>query len=142
MAKRNKETETNKENNSNFNIPSIISNLFSRLLGPIKILIRMHLKVISKELKKDVKRYVTGIISLFVGLFFIIGFWLLLNVLAIIAIKEFTVLNLFYSVLITTGANLFISIIMFISASQKFKKPFLKETKEVFQETFEDLKKG
>lgn len=136
MAKKEKNSskkEQNEHSSKDFNI-------LARLLGPIRILIRMHVKVASVELKKDSKRYISGIINIFIGIFFIIGFWSLLNILAIVAIKEFTFLNLFYSVLIVAGSNLFISMLMFISAIAKFKKPFLKETKKVFKETLDDLK--
>ena len=138
MAKKNSKDNDSKTQNNHNDFSAI--NFFSKIFSPIKILIKMHLKIASKELKNDSKRYISGILNLFIGFFFIIGFWILLNVSLILAINEFSNFNLFFSVLIIAGANLLISITMFLSAILKFKKPFLQETKKIINETLRDLK--
>jgi hypothetical protein len=134
VAKKSKEKSKQEDEDTIFNAPSFISRLF----GPVKILIKLHLKVASTELKGDVKRFVSGIINLFIGLFSIIMCWILLNILAISGLKLF--LSELYSILIVAGANLFIALLMFISAGSSFKKPFLKETTKVIKETIDNLK--
>lgn len=134
MVKKSKEKIKTEEKKLLLDNPSF----FSRFLGPIRALIKLHLKIASNEFKNDVKRLISGIINLVIGIFSIIICWILLNILAVAGLKNF--FNELYSILIVASANLFIAIIMFISAGINFKKPFLKETKKVIKDTFEDMK--
>lgn len=114
--------------------------LFSKFFAPMRVLIKLHLRVAEKELKKDSARFIFGVVQIVLALFFIIMFFLMFTVLLIVAIYEFTVLNLFYSVLIVTGFNFFMSFIFFIGASKSFKKKFLPETRKLMKETIKELK--
>lgn len=100
----------------------------------------MHLKIASQEIKTDLKRFIMGMLFVFIGINFIAGFLVFLNVLFVLLINEFLIHSVFYSVLIVTSLDLVISIFMFVAAGSNFKKPFLEETKRVFEETLKDLK--
>lgn len=136
MAKKNKKTREENSHEPFFNIFGFIGKLFM----PLRRLIDLHVKMAISEFKRDSHRIFEGILSLFSGCFFLIGFWVLLNVLGILALYEFAGLKLFYSVLIVAGANLFLSIFMFITARNKFKKQFFSETRKLFEKTIDDIK--
>jgi hypothetical protein len=141
VAKRNNsEKDSSRDSSKNAKSSRSDISMLARLLGPFKILLKMHLKMAAKEFKKDSGRLISGIVSLLIGVFLIIIFLILLNAVIIFALNEFTNLKVFYCILIVTGANLLIAILMLTSAISSFKKPFLKETKKVLKETLEDLK--
>ena len=114
--------------------------LISKILGPIKILLTLHLRLAGKELKKDIRRFISGIVAMIFGLLFLLSFFILLNFLIVLFLKEIINLSTFYSVLIITAFNLLLSIIFFAAGNASLKKPFFSETKKAFKQTFKDFK--
>lgn len=135
MAKKRNKKRNEGESNS-----LVSPGFFGKLFSPVKVLLKMHLRLASIEFKKDKNRFVTGIATLFIGLAFIIMFWLLLNVIAIVSIYDYLIKNLLFSLMIVAGGNLIFSLIFLLVASKGFKKPFLKETTKMLKETIDDLK--
>lgn len=146
-----------KDNNSNFyengssdekinrldDIKDTLHSIFdivNTIFSPLKALIKIHYKLAVKELKRDSSRLFVGLFSLFLALFFFIIVWILFNVLSIIALYEFLNLKIFYAILIITGINLIISLILFLKGLHNLKKPFLSETQKIVKETLKDLK--
>ncbi|HOV14072.1 MAG TPA: phage holin family protein [Spirochaetota bacterium] len=114
---------------------------FTRLFKPVKTLFELQFRILKIEFKRESERFAEGISALVSGCFFLIMFWILLNVLTILAINEFIGLKLFFSVLIVCGVNLFFAIILFLRAKSKMKKEFFEDTRKIFEETIDDLKK-
>lgn len=131
-----------KYNDDHNNDPRYSSNfdLFSKLLKPIKTLFDLQLRILKLEFKRESERFIEGITALLSGCFFITLFWILVNVLVILAFNEFLGFKLFFSVLIDTGFNLLLSVILFLRAKSKFKKEFFEDTKKIFEDTIDDLK--
>lgn len=113
----------------------------SKLFAPARLLIKLHMKVAYNEFKKDSERFTAGIFQIFLGLFFLIGFLILLNVLIVTALYQFLFAgeNIFFPVLITTGLNLLVSLIFFGSAKSSFKTKFFDKTRQLLKETVEEL---
>lgn len=132
------ENQEEEEQSSGFGIPGFDFGFVSRMFGPAKILFKMHLRVASLEFKRDSQRILGGVVSLCIGLFFLVGFWVFLQVIAILLLNKLFTDPLF-SVLIIGGVNLLIALIAIFSAVGAFKKPMMQETKKILEETMKDL---
>jgi hypothetical protein len=137
VAKKDKSKKENKEENHS---PLFDFNFLGDLLKPIKLLFELHVKLALREFKRDSQRLLEGVVTLLSGCFFLFGFWILLNVLGIIALNEFAGFNMFFSVLIVAGINLFFALLLFILSRSKLKKSFFSESRKLFEDTFDDLK--
>jgi hypothetical protein len=135
-----KKDKNKKEYSEKPNTPIFDFNFLGDLLKPIKMLFDLHVKLAVREFKKDSQRLLGGIVTLLSGCFFLFGFWILLNVLGIIALNEFAGLNLFFAVLIVAGINLFVAVFLFILSRSKLKKSFFSESRKLFEDTFDELK--
>lgn len=132
------------DSDNNDSIKSSINSIFDIIntaFAPLKALIKIHYKLAIKEFRRDKERFIAGTFTLFLAILFFAGVWILLNVLSIFALYDFLHLNIFYSVLIVTGVNLILTIILFLSGISKLKKPMLSETKKLLKETFQELEK-
>ncbi|HQJ06385.1 MAG TPA: phage holin family protein [Spirochaetota bacterium] len=145
MAKKNKQknNQSTKTTNSvaeqSDNVVDGVANIVSGVFAPIKMLVKIHLKLAAREIKRDGERFVTGILSIFIGIFLLLTFLAFLNILIIIALKDYIGLSFFYSVLIVAGANLLLAILLFIVGSMKLKASFMKETRKMIKETLEEI---
>lgn len=113
----------------------------SKLFAPARLLIRLHLKVAYSEFKKDSERFTAGLFQVFLGLFFLVGFLIMLNVVIATALYQFlfAAKNIFFPVLITTGINLLASLLFFAAAKGSFKEKFFDKTRKLVKETVEEL---
>ncbi len=146
MEERDKNNENFNENkasgeNSLKDSLQVIFDIINTTFAPLKTLIKIHYKFAIREFKKDSERLISALFSIFLGLFFFLTVWILLNALGIIALYEFLNLKLFYAILIVTGINLIFTVILFLIAIPKFKKPIMKDTKQMIKETVQDLNK-
>ncbi|MBP7554317.1 MAG: phage holin family protein [Spirochaetes bacterium] len=145
MAKKNKQknAQSNKSTNAvsdqSDNVVDGAVKIVSGIFAPIKMLIKIHLKLAAREIKKDGERFIAGVLSIFIGIFIILTFLALLNVLTIVALNDFIGLRFFYSVLIVAGANLLLAIFLFITGGMKMKASFMKETRKMIKDTLEEI---
>jgi hypothetical protein len=138
VARKGKNNTTENIDNSSFD-----TSFIKKLLVPLKVLIRIHVKIATDELKKDIARLVGGLRNIFMGLFFILFFWALLNVAAIFYLKDLLNFDKFlYSILIVAGINFIFGLLLFTGAILKFRKPFLKDTTQLIKDSINDIKKG
>jgi len=133
-----KESDSGNKDFSKSNINAIFD-IINTTFAPLKALIKIHYKLAAREIKRDSERFFSGITFLFLGLFFLLLVWGLLNILAVVAFYDFLNFKLFYSILIVTGINLFFAIILFLSGISKVKKPMMSETRKLVKETFDEL---
>jgi len=113
---------------------------WGELLKPLKLLISLQIRMAMSALRRDGKRLFQGITSYLTGLFFLLVFGLLANVLAILALVEFGKLDLFYSVMIVAGVNFLIAMVFFIAANSKLKRSLFSETRRIVEETLDDFR--
>lgn len=145
MAKKNKQKNLQSDKSTNAvsdQSDSVVDGavkIVTGIFAPIKMLIKIHLKLAAKEIKKDGERFIGGIISIFIGIFLLLVFLALLNILTIVALNDFVGLRFFYSVLIVAGANLFFAFFLFVTASMKLKASFMKETRKMIKDTLEEI---
>lgn len=110
------------------------------MLKPLKLMISLQFRLALSALRRDARRLFQGITSYLTGLYFLIVFGLLVNVLLILGLVEFAGLTLFYSVLIAAGTNLLIAVVFFAVARSKLKHSFFSETKKIVEETLDDMR--
>jgi pilus assembly protein TadC len=113
---------------------------WGELLKPLKLMISLQFRLALSALRRDARRLFQGITSYLTGLYFLIVFGLLVNVLLILGLVEFAGLTLFYSVLIAAGTNLLIAVVFFAVARSKLKHSFFSETKKIVEETLDDMR--
>lgn len=114
--------------------------LFQRLFKVVKALFGIHITVMVQEGKDFGAGILRSVVLFLCAGILGFGFWLLLNVLAILALSDFAGLSYFFATLVATGVNLLIVLIVILAARAGIRKKHFKLTRQLLKDTAQALK--
>jgi len=96
----------------------------ARILRTAWALVSLRAAVIMQEVRDYIRNLVKAFVFLVFAAMVLFGFWLLLNVLGVLALHDFATFSYFLSVAVVAGIDLCIAIVFMLLARRLLKKEY------------------
>jgi len=141
MARKSKPSTSGQDRSKESNEePQGRNGLFETVFRTFKAFLSLHIMIFFQELRDFGSAILTSLVLMLVAGIFLFVFWLLLNVLAILALHDFAGLSYFYSVLIIAVANMIVALLLLATARSGLRKKHFPQTKKLIQDTMNIFK--